>query len=433
MKNNRFFFDESIVKVIFESPKEQSFKFGYYNYSPINKSEDKLLAHKISFEGRNPFPADKVEIGYFRLDTKEWIKLAESSAFNWQQGSMLQWLGPDFDREIIFNDAENNQYISRIINVNTKEERKINRAIYGVSPDGKFSISLNFERCNFTRAYSYASVIREDWKEKIPERDGILKINLATGESQTIISLKDIVQKLGSDTSIVNKAHWFEHIMLNPTGSRFAFYHRYGENVGFKTLSYTSDINGNNIWLHPMSEAERVTHLGWRNEKQYVLYTVTTPKVKQLWLGKKKKVKWYVKAYRKLVKPFVPRTIISKLPQPKSYYALTKDMDGVEKKINPLPRNMDGHPSFTKDGRFMLTDTYSDNNNYRNLLIFDLEKGKTHIIGKFFSTFNNCSWRADLHPRFSPDERKIIIDTSHNGYHQLLVFKVDWDALICKR
>ena len=80
--------------------------------------------------------------------------------------------------EIIFNDALDNNYISRIINIYTGVERNLPKAIYGINPNAEFSISLHFERCNFTRAYSYTSVINESWNKRLPEKDGIIKINL---------------------------------------------------------------------------------------------------------------------------------------------------------------------------------------------------------------------------------------------------------------
>ena len=56
------------VSIEFETPDNLSFKFGYYNYSPLNKNGDKLLAHKIDFEGRLPLKDDEIEIGFFDLN-----------------------------------------------------------------------------------------------------------------------------------------------------------------------------------------------------------------------------------------------------------------------------------------------------------------------------------------------------------------------------
>lgn len=431
---NRFSLN-NYVKQVFITPSNISFKFGYYNYSPINVKGDKLLAHKIGFEGRMPLPDDKVEVGFFSLNDGRWHKIANSNAFNWQQGSMLQWLGPDFDDRFIFNDVENNRFVARIYNINTGGITTIPHPVYGIDPKGEFSISLNFERCYFTRAYSYASIVNQKWNTRIPEEDGIFKVDLSNGRIKRIISLKQILD-LESASDDGETMHWFEHIMLNPSGTRFAFYHRFGTSNSFKTRVYTSDINGKEIWEHPYNEGERFSHLGWIDDNRYVLYTNTLSpmqkKIQSVWVEKnpnKGSPRFYVRIYRKYFKHLMPRKIIKSIPKSPSFYALTKDRQGVLTKINPWPGNMDGHPSFTKNGKFMLTDTYADKDGYRHLLLYDLQNQKTIRLGKFYSTFNNCGWRADLHPRFSPDEKLIIIDSTHNGYHQMVVLKIDWDRL----
>lgn len=425
-------FLSNYIKPLFLSPEKESYKFGYYNYSPVSADGTKLLGHRIFFEGRDPLPEDKVEIGYFTLTDQKWHKLAESSAFNWQQGSMLQWLGPDFNSKIIFNDSDGEKYIARIINVDTRDEKIIPKAVYGVTPDGKTSISLHFERCNFTRAYSYASVSDETWNGKAPEKDGIIKINLSTGEYKTIIPLHQILK----DTHPEDNAHWFEHIMLNPGGTRFSFYHRYGSKDSFNTRCYTADIEGKNVWLHPSSDTDRITHLGWKDNESYVLYTVPKPRLNQVLNNKgskNKSTKWYIKVYRSIVRPFVPKALVKKIPKPQSYYALTQDTQGIAAKYNPKPGNRDGHPGFTRDGRYMLTDTYADKEGYRHLLLYDTKEDVTYMLGKFKSVYNNCGWRTDLHPRFSPDEQNVIIDSNHNGTTSIIMFALNWELISHKK
>lgn len=430
--NEKVILSECVQKV-FESPNNESFKFGYYNYSPISADGSKLLAHRIPFEGRAPNSDDKVEIGFFQLPAGNWNKIAETRAFNWQQGAMLQWLGPDFNNRVIFNDASETNYIARIIDLRNLSESVIPKAVYGVHPSGKFSISLNFERFQFTRSYSYTSIIDESWNEFKPLKDGIIRIDLESGQSETIITLEEIVDHCEDRSSDI--AHWFEHIWMNPSGNRFSFCHRYGSQVGFKTQVYTADLDGKNIWRHSSSELERTTHLGWRSDGEYVLFTIPKSKLNQAWVGQKGrqgKGKWYIELYRKVLKPFVPRSIVKKLPKPNAFYALTQDSKGIVEHITIKPENMDGHPSYTADGRYMLTDTYADTEGYRHLLIYDQNLRKTFPVGKFYSSFNNVQWRADLHPRFSPDEQYIIVDSSHNGHHQMVVLKVNWEQLLTK-
>ncbi len=419
------------VEVVFESPAEKSFFFGYYNYSPMNKEGTKLLAHKANFEGRMPTASDKVEIGFFDLEKdKEWHVIGQSNAFNWQQGTMLQWLGPDFNSKVIFNDVENGSFVSRIVNVETNEIKTIPHAVYGISPDGKFSISLNFERCYWTRAYSYAPIVDESWNKRIPAEDGIVKINLETGEKETIITIKDFLKIQGIDDDGIT-AHWFEHIMLNPMANRFAFHHRYGNKNSYLTNSYTADINGKNLWKHPAPEEEQFSHLAWRDNNYYVLFSYPKTKITK-WIVSKKKlyirnfIRW---CYRRTLKSFIKGEKLNKVVNVKRYYALTRDCDKIIDKINFGMLSKDGHPSFTSDGRYMLTDTYQDEENYRHLLLCDLEKKKCMELGSFYSTYNNCGWRADLHPRFSRDEKHVIIDSTHNGYHQIVMLKIDYKKL----
>ena len=59
--------------------------------------------------------------------------------------------------------------------------------------------------------------------------------------------------------------------------------------------------------------------------------------------------------------------------------------------------------------------------------MYDVMSKKTIQLGQFFSTFNSCGWRADLHPRFSHDEKYIIIDSSTHGHHQMYVLKINWE------
>jgi len=415
----------------FKTPENQSYKFGYYNYSPINKDGTKLLAHRINFEGRMPKADDMVDIGYFSLPDGQWIKLAESKAFNWQQGSMLQWLGPDYKSKIIYNDAIGGKYIARMIDLETGDRSTIPHAIYGIDPRGKFSISLNFERCHYTRAYSYAPVVNEKWNERIPSNDGIVKIDLKSGKVKTIINLKDFLNFEGIKDD-GETMHWFEHVMLNPTGTRFIFYHRYGSKDSFLTNLYTADINGKNIWKHPAKKGDQLAHLAWMDDNNYVITTSYGNKLKNAWQkksSKDKKKPLFIWFYRKFMKPFMPVKIARIAMNTGIFYTLTKDKAGIISKLLPDQLNQDGHPGFTQNGRFMLTDTYADQEGYRHLLLCDLENDIITELGKFYSTYNNCGWRADLHPRFSPDENKVIIDSAHNGQHQMMVLEIKWDKL----
>lgn len=273
---------------------------------------------------------------------------------------------------IIFNDCKDSQFIARI-NSDTGEEKVIPCPIYGVDPTGTFSITLNFERCYWTRAYSYANIRNEYWNKRIPEEDGIFYVNLETGEITRIVSINKVLEfdKIQDDGLT---SHWFEHIMLNPSGKRFAFYHRFGSPDNFGGKIFTADIDGGNLWKHPAIEGTELSHLGWRDDEHYVLFTRPQKRVLYHWSKAEKKggiKSKLIQLYRLMVKPFMPSRFIAKATSSTQFYALTKDQSGVIGKLNNDALFQDGHPSFSKDSRFMLTDTYQDADNYRHLLLYD--------------------------------------------------------------
>lgn len=427
--------NSNYLKHVFSSPENESYFFGYYNYIQINKSGTKLLAQKAFFENRMPNKTDIVEIGFFDLskENKPWIRIAETSAFNWQQGSMLQWLGPDFEDTIIFNDFANDHFISRKIELKTGKEIKYNFPIYAVDPNGKFSITLNFERCYWTRAYSYSNVVNDFWNTSIPEEDGIFKLDFESGELIKILSIKQFV-----DTNLIEPSgisHWFEHIMLNPAGNRFCFYHRFGNQNNFETNAYIAGINGENLWKHPKEENDFLTHFGWINESEYLIYTLPEKKLLTIWAKADKSSNnrlksLIIKFYRTLVKPFIPVNIRKSITNLSQYYVVGKDKFGITGKLDYKGMQQDGHPSFTRNGSILLSDTYQDKDSFRHLYLFGMESKKFLHIGKIFSSVNNYGWRADLHPRLSLNDNFLSVDCNMNGKHQILVFKLQWEEIL---
>ncbi len=80
----------------FKTPNDGHYFFGYYDKSPFDFNNQKLLAMKVRFMGRMPDKEDVLEIGCFDWqNNNNFIKLAETKTWNWQQGCMLQWVGPD--------------------------------------------------------------------------------------------------------------------------------------------------------------------------------------------------------------------------------------------------------------------------------------------------------------------------------------------------
>ena len=89
------------------------------------------------FCDRPPTAEDALRIGYIDHENADtWVTLAESKAWNWQQGCMLQWLGPDYECYVIFNDRRDGRFVSIIIDMENKETVSQGPAVYAVHPNG---------------------------------------------------------------------------------------------------------------------------------------------------------------------------------------------------------------------------------------------------------------------------------------------------------
>jgi len=127
------------VKVVFITSGPQSHFFGYYDKSPLDSSERFLLSHRVEFDGRMASADDIVELGVWDITDGTYRTLSNTNAFNWQIGSMLQWLPGSNDSKVIFNDIESHDYVSKIIDIYSGSQKLLPTTIYSISPDGDLS------------------------------------------------------------------------------------------------------------------------------------------------------------------------------------------------------------------------------------------------------------------------------------------------------
>ena len=73
--------------------------FGYYDKFPWNANSRYMIGLETEFMDRPPTAEDRAVIGLIDLeDGNRWKPLAETTAWNWQQGTMLQWVGTEPER-----------------------------------------------------------------------------------------------------------------------------------------------------------------------------------------------------------------------------------------------------------------------------------------------------------------------------------------------
>jgi Tol biopolymer transport system component len=62
--------------------------------------------------------------------------------------------------------------------------------------------------------------------------------------------------------------------------------------------------------------------------------------------------------------------------------------------------------------------------------LYNLATNMQHPLGHFYSAPEYTGeWRCDTHPRFSPDGRKVVIDSAHGGNGRQL-YMIDIGSIV---
>jgi len=75
----------------------------------------------------------------------------------------------------------------------------------------------------------------------------------------------------------------------------------------------------------------------------------------------------------------------------------------------------DGHCTYSSDRRWILCDTYPDANRHQNPYLYDTRSGRRRFLGHFHSRGIRRRVALRSPPRFTPDCRKVLIDSPHGG------------------
>jgi hypothetical protein len=365
--------------------------FGYYDKSPWDRSGRYLLclATETPLQALTGTEVARIELVDLQASpgTPPRI-LAETRAWCWQQGSMLQWLPGAEDRLIIYNQLQDDRFVAIIQDVWTGEQRVLSRPIYALSPNGREAVSVNFSRLAWARpGYGYPA-LPDPWRQvSAPEDDGIYRVDLESGESQMLFSLAQLAATQPDDR-MADCYHWFNHLQYNADGSRFLFLHRWGPPGMFRqTRLYTAQPDGSHRYL--VSDHDMVSHFDWLGRDQILAWA------RRHGVGDR--------------------------------YFLFRDRSSDFQVLGEEVFNCDGHCSFSPDEQWLMTDTYPNREHIRTLMLYHLASNHRIDIGRFYSPpAQHGEIRCDLHPRWRADGRQVCIDSAHgDGTRQMYLLDLE--------
>ena len=362
--------------------------FGYYEKSPWNASQTLLLAHQATFNDRAPRADDPIAVGVIHLNEENRFEpLSESYAWNWQQGTMLQWYPGRSEHIFLHNDRRNERHVGIVRDISGAEIAVFDHPIYAVLPDGDAAFSVNFSRLALHRpGYGYVG-LRDPFKDDPhPSKDGLWTVDMRSGNGRLVISLNQLAT-LNQKPSMRNAFHYINHVQVSRTGRWVAFFHIWTTgDKRWEVRLYVCKSDGSQ--LKCLLDTGQVSHYDWFGDEA-ILVWAAHPKTGQ------------------------------------SHF-LHVTLDGRIRIFGEGILSEDGHCTFSPDRQWVLNDTYPDRFDMRTLMLARWPTGKRIDIGRLHSP--KARWwgeiRCDLHPRWSRDGTKVCIDSVHDGSRQIYVIDV---------
>lgn len=365
--------------------------FGYYDKSPWDASGRYMLCMRAEDTWSEPDPKSEAEI--ILIDTKDansFRVLATTKTWNVQQGCMAQWLGPTFDKEIIYNDLRDGKYCSVILDIISRKERVLPLPVYTVSSDGKTALSLDFSRLHSLRlGYGYSALPEKTKGEALPNETCIWRMDIETGVVTELLKYTDFANfQPRPEMKEPGSVHKVNHIMLSPNGQRFMVLYRWFCGQRKYTRLITCNVDGTDMCV--LNDDDMVSHCYWKNDNEIL-------------------------------------AMEHKKGEGNGYF-LMKDRTQEWQHLWPQIDN-DGHPSYCPtDENLVVTDSYPNRARVADVKLLkdsDPEGKEMKVIAKVFAPFKyDNDTRCDLHPRWRRDGKAICFDSVFEGHRGLYVVSI---------
>jgi hypothetical protein len=218
-------------------------------------------------------------------------------------------------------------------------------------------------------------------------------MDVQTGRQSLLFSFADAVKVPFTgrkEFAFVSGAkHWFNHLLFNPDGSRFFFLHRWRNpgQAAFETRAFTCNADGKDWFC--IDPYGATSHFIWRDTEHVMAWA------------------WHPSHGER-------------------FYLYTDRSSNVEVVgLNEMTQN--GHNTYvprTKN-RWILNDTYPDENRYQHPYLYNVDSRKKVPLGHFLSPAQYTGeWRCDTHPRASRDGKWVCIDSPHAGGRQMFLIDI---------
>ena len=356
--------DDYVLEDLFPELEGETF-FGYYDKPSIN-IKGGMLTHCVS---------KGICSIYYKTSNGVLTKVADTNAWNWQQGAMLTWLN---SKQIAYNDISEGMAICCIYSIDLKRIIKRNQyPIQCYSASKGLYASIDYHKLNLLRPeYGYKRLTVKNFG-----KDEAIKVcQIYSGSVQFQLYLNEIIKFL--EIKDLPKNVKVNHCQFSPDGNLILFIFRVFRHNGSHRFLLSWDYKSGS--LQKIFSRRLVSHYSWISNKEIIAW------------GKGTEGTGYHIA---------------------DIYGNSKYL-----KLKNLLLLGDGHPSFSVKDQTILTDTYPNKSRMSSLFLIEEKNEKQLLRVKQPWKFNGSN-RVDLHPRYSADKKLITIDSGHNGLRRQYVVK----------
>lgn len=357
---------------------------GYFDIDPQNPNDsDQFLVHILPVGAKNG--QDETGIGLVNIKTRKVTQIAETKAWCWQMGARLRWGRKTGN--IFFNSYDEDGYCCKILDPNKGQVvQRIPDALYDISDDEKFGLTVDFERLQRLRpGYGYCCSNKTDQLKPAPEDDGLFIVDLVTGQKRLLVSLKKLSELYPEPSAGHN---YINHVSISPDGNNAIFFHIWTckERPGWKANLCNINIETGEVKY--LEKRDQVSHYDWKNNREVLI------------------------------------TAVNKTTGMCDYRIY--NLDTGRKEILPCDHLcQDGHPVYSSHFSGFYSDTYPDEKGFQTLFKYSDAIGYEPLASFYADPRMYGEKRCDLHPHYFKNTESVAVDSTFSGRRrQVCVFKL---------
>ena len=187
------------------SPEHEDFCFGFHDL-PITDEAGRILAHHTCHLRRPPCCEQITEVGFFVPGSPEFHQVGKTTAFNYPQGSRLQWFD-SANGTMIFNARVGDHWGAELRDVDGKLIAVLDSTAHVVAPEKHQVFGLNYARLNRLGAYGYAALPDPTVKDNAPQNDGIWVNDIRENRPRLLYAIADAAAEVPGNSR--RNIHYF--------------------------------------------------------------------------------------------------------------------------------------------------------------------------------------------------------------------------------